>query len=285
MKRFGPFLLEARLDGGGHFELWRAARGADPYRSEARACVVLRAADATAERRWPPWADPAAARLLRHPAIVQMTDSGTTDGQRWFSFELVDGVDLRALLAHGPFPPHVALAITATLLDALSASSKALDREGRPFDFVHGSIAPRWVLVSRAGDVKLAGFGMGYLKPERALGFDESIWSPERLLGVPEATPQSDQFQVGLVLHRLLFASDYVSQAQARIREAVTRRGVARTVLPSTADPTLDLFLKTLLAERPQDRFTTHERARAALAPLLRAELAPEARAWLASRT
>ena len=285
MLRFGPFLLEARLDGGGHFELWRASRGDDPYRGEARACVVLRAADATAERRWPPWADPAAARLLRHPAIVQMTDSGMTDGQRWFSFELVDGVDLRALLHHAPFPQNVALALTSTLLEALCASSRALDREGRPFDFVHGSLGPRWVLVSRAGEVKLAGFGVGYLKPERQVGFDESIWSPERLLGVPEATPQSDQFQVGLVLHRLLFAADYVSQAQARIREAVTRRGVVRSVLPSTSLPALDLFVRTLLAERPQDRFATHERARAALLPLLRAEGEPNARDWLASRT
>ena len=48
-------------------------------------------------------------------------------------------------------------------------------------------------------------------------------------------------------------------------------------------------FLRTLLAERPQDRFATHEKARAALVllllPLLRAEGEPNARDWLASRT
>jgi serine/threonine-protein kinase len=282
MQRFGPFLLEARLDGGGQFELWRASRADDPYRGEARQCVVLRLAEDAAHRRWPAWADPAVARLLRHPAVVRMLDDGTLDGQRWFSFEHVDGIDLRRLLGDGPLPRNVALAITHALVDALCAASSLKAADGRPFELVHGAIAPRWVLVSRLGDVKLGGFGIGYLKPERRSGYDESIWSPERLLGVPDATAQSDLFQVGLVLHRMLFGVDYVSQAQARIREAVTRRDVARSVLPET-EPRLDALLRLLLAERPQDRFATHARAREALAAVT-AE-GPEVRAWLASRT
>ena len=282
MERFGPFLLEARLDGGGKFEIWRASRADDPYRGEARQCVVLRIAEAAAQRRWPAWADPAVAKQLRHRTVVRMLEDGSSNGRRWFSFEHVDGVDLRQLLHGGAVPRNVALAITHDLVDALAAASHVVGGNGRPFELVHGSIAPRWVLVSRLGDVKLGGFGIGYLKPERRSGYDESIWSPERLLGVPDATAQSDLFQVGLVLHRLLVGVDYVSQAQARIMEAVTRRNVARSVLPEI-EPRLDTFLRLLLAERPQDRFATPARAMEALAAITAD--GPDVRSWLASRT
>jgi eukaryotic-like serine/threonine-protein kinase len=286
MEQFGDFRLERRLDSGGEFAFFRATRsrcGSDPYRTEREACVVLRFSHQVAEHRLPPWADPAVAVVLHHRAIVRMLDAGEIAGRRFFSFELVDGVDLRHLLDDDPLPRNVALFVTRTIVEALSGASAAVGLDGTRFAFLHGDIRPRWVFASRSGEVKLGGFGFGYIKPERQRELDEMSSAPEQLLGDQGETAQVDIFQVGLVLHRMLFASEFVSEALARIVE-VLGRAVAPSAIPVT-DPALDQFLRRLLAERPEDRFSSIKEVRAAIESILpRGEWESEARASLAAR-
>ncbi len=245
-------------------------------------CVVLRAAQESARDRWPPWADPGVAIILRHPTIVQMLDDGELDGYRYFSFEYVDGVDLRQLLNDVPLPPNAALTIIRTIVDALCVASEAVGLDGSPFEFLHGCISPRWVFVSRRGEVKLGGFGFGYIKPERERGLDDVICAPEQLRG-GDQTAQTDMFQVGLLLHRMLFGSEFVSEGLARVRAKVAGHGVATATVTPYADPQLEKLLRRLLAERPEDRFASITEVRDAIRSLAGAEATSEGHRWLAA--
>lgn len=165
--------------------------------------------------------------------------------------------------------------------DALCVASEAVGADGSRFQFLHGSIAPGWVFVSRRGEVKLGGFGFGCIKPERQRGLDEMIAAPEQLLGCQGETASIDIFQVGLLLHRMLFASGFVSEALARILGQVSGEAVAPTALPRT-DPQLEI-LRHLLAEQPENRFASiHDVREAVDAVTPRGEPESEARAWLA---
>lgn len=98
MELLGGFRLEHRLDSGGDFAFFRARRAPTPYRDDGEEVVVLRVRLEAGEKRWPPWADPAVATLLRHPGIVELLEEGVVGQFRYFVFEHMDGGDLRGLL-------------------------------------------------------------------------------------------------------------------------------------------------------------------------------------------
>ena len=133
--------------------------------------------------------------------------------------------------------------------------------------------------------MKLGGFGFGFIKPERQRRLNEMIAAPEVLLGSDAETAQSDIFQVGLLLHRMLCGSEFVSEALARIVGKVSGRAVAPTVVRA-ADPALERLLRRLLAERPEDRFSSVHEVRAAIDAILPhgASESEAARAWLGAR-
>ncbi|MCV7281501.1 serine/threonine protein kinase [Mycolicibacterium flavescens] len=139
---------------------------------------------------------------LAHPGVVAVFDQGI-DGQHPFLvMELVEGGTLRELLRErGPMPPHAAAAVLGPVLGGLSAAHRA--------GLVHRDIKPENVLISDAGDVKIADFGL-----VRAVA-DAKITSTSVILGTaaylsPEqvstgdAGPGSDVYGVGIMTYELL---------------------------------------------------------------------------------
>jgi len=92
---FGPFRLERQVGRGGLGAVFRATD------SRSGATVAL--------KMLPPGADPmaltrlrrefAALRVLHHPNIVRVLDSGEEEGIPWLSMEFVDGMSLREWLS------------------------------------------------------------------------------------------------------------------------------------------------------------------------------------------
>lgn len=288
---FGGYFLEERLDGGGDFAFFlatRTATGRSPFRGSGERFVLLMASEEVARNRWPPWADPSLARVLSHPNIVRMLDEGTRDGLRYFVFEHVDGVDLRSLLESGPLPRDVVLhrgGVAHAVVLALCAASESVGLDGSPFCYSHEAICPRWVFVSRSGAVKLGGFGFGFLKPEAPRRPEQVFATPGSWLGAPEEGRRIDLYQVGLLIHRMLHGTDFVSQARARILKAANGLDIAPTVF-SGADAPLEDLLRGFLAERPEDRFGSISLARSALESMTpkvaTASILPTT--WLANR-
>jgi hypothetical protein len=153
---------------------------------------------------------------LTHPNIVQVIDFGESQGELFMAMEYVEGVSLAKLLRYVSgrrerFPLAAALFIAHEVLTGLAFAHSACDENGNPLHIVHRDVSPGNVLIGRAGDVKLADFGIvrsayvdrrtypGELKGK--VGY----MSPEQVMGV-EVDPRSDLFTVGIILSEMLMA-------------------------------------------------------------------------------
>ena len=141
-----------------------------------------------------------AAAALHHPNTVAVYDVGEDD-EPFIVMELVEGETLEARLRQRtPLSVDETVRIGSALLDALEAA------HGR--GLVHRDIKPSNVLLSTAGAVKLADFGIakatdstdpGLTITGQMLGTPRYL-SPEQAAGEP-ATPASDLYSLGAVLY------------------------------------------------------------------------------------
>lgn len=153
------------------------------------------------------------ASTLNHSNLVQVLDLGkTTDNQYFLVLEFVDGWSLeevrrRARKARMKIPLPVALYVTGALCRGLDyVHTRTLD--GKPLGIIHRDVSPQNVLISRAGDVKLADFGIAKAANKReksATGVIKgkfAYMSPEQAVG-QDLDARSDLFSVGTVLYVL----------------------------------------------------------------------------------
>jgi serine/threonine protein kinase len=150
---------------------------------------------------------------LRNAAIVQVYDFGQSDGTYYMALELVDGMDLEALLdalrSRGKrLPTALALYIAGQILSALHyADSLVID--GEPLQLVHRDISPSNVLLSIQGEIKLTDFGIAKARGRQhktQTGHTKgkvAYMSPEQVRG-EELDSRSDLFAVGVVLYEML---------------------------------------------------------------------------------
>jgi serine/threonine-protein kinase len=176
--------------------------------------------------------------------------------------ELVDGVSLDAA---PPAALEVRLAVAERVLRALDAVHRA--------GFVHGDLAPRNVLVSPSGAVKLIDVGYGgdaaadiavSAAPGDAsasAGVATPLYAaPERF--APEGPgPAADVFSYGKLFYRLL------SGEQPHAVKSLARR--SRALAP------WDAFLFRCLEERPADRFASAGEALREFLRILKPALGP----------
>jgi len=195
-----------------------------------------------------------AAMLPNHPNVVEILDlARTPEGRLFVVGEYVEGCDLTALAArHRPLDLAHAARVMIACCDALAhAHARGV---------IHRDIAPRAILVSVAGEVKLGGFGLArlmmaptpeeYPVPHGRL----SYLPPEAAQGVA-MDHRGDVFSAGAVLWELLAGrrlflgdSDYSTMEQVRAARFVAIPGV---------DPMIDQVLRTALARDPAERYPT----------------------------
>lgn len=151
---------------------------------------------------------------LQHANVVQVFDLGCARGQYYMVLEFVDGENLRTLQRAAanqqvPLGLREVCFIVQQVAEGLAYAHEKLDASGRPLDIIHRDINPSNVMVSAAGEVKLADFGiakaanvqsgtevgvvkgkMGYLAPEQVRG--------------AAVDQRADLFLLGLLLYELL---------------------------------------------------------------------------------
>ena len=155
------------------------------------------------------------ARLV-HPKIAQTFELGRVENDLFISMELVEGIDVLALLREFAqrrrrVEPHLAAWIAHEVLDALDYAHNASDEHGGTLGVVHRDISPSNILLSSRGDVKLVDFGIARATdPDRAhksktgtLKGKYGYMSPEQVIELP-LDGRSDVFSVGVVLAELL---------------------------------------------------------------------------------
>lgn len=197
---------------------------------------------------------------LSHANIVQVLDFGRIGESLFIAMEYVDGLDLAAMLRkfkdegrQVPLPAafHIAIEII-----------RALDF-AHGHNVVHRDVSPSNILVSRAGEVKIADFGIavaaqphrgGHSGPRKVMG-KWRYMSPEQARGDTLDT-RSDLFSAASVIYELftgtkLFPGDEAEDIAKNIHEMpIPRMTALRPGLPSR----LDDVLGQALARKPIDR-------------------------------
>ncbi len=142
---------------------------------------------------------------LAHPNIVTVHDFGDSGGLYYFVMELVEGTNLRQLLHQRRFTPEQALTIVPKICDALQY---AHDR-----GVVHRDIKPENVMVTTAGEVKIADFGLAKLVRS---GGSATVTLDDKVMGTPAymapeqiERPQTvdhraDIYSLGVVFYEML---------------------------------------------------------------------------------
>jgi serine/threonine-protein kinase len=199
-----------------------------------------------------------AASRLRHPDIVRVRAGGVqgegdaTTG--WLALEWVPGADLsRYTTPNRLLPERLVLGIAARVAQALhhAHTSGILHRDIKPgnvmFDPASGSVKVTDFGSARVADSEATSSGMIVGTP--------AYMAPEQLAGA-EATPQSDLYSVGVMLHELLtgyrpFDAPSMGDLLARIaRTPAPRVTERRPELP----PLIDDIVARLLAKSPDAR-------------------------------
>lgn len=142
---------------------------------------------------------------LSHPNIVSVYDYGESDGTCYIVMEYVDGTNLRELIVGGEITPEQALAIVPQICDALQFAHG----EG----VVHRDVKPENILIDRAGNVKIADFGLAKLLDHSQKQFlththqvmgTPHYMAPEQLQGTRAVDHRADIYSLGVVFYELL---------------------------------------------------------------------------------
>ncbi|MEX2100452.1 MAG: Stk1 family PASTA domain-containing Ser/Thr kinase [Acidimicrobiia bacterium] len=206
-----------------------------------------------------------AAASLNHPNIVAVYDWGE-DGDNYFIvMEYIAGRTLRDVLrTYERLPAMEAARIAAEIADALSFAH----RNG----VVHRDVKPGNVLLTTAGQVKVADFGIARAERSDDLTKTGSVmgtatyFSPEQAQGL-ELDGRADVYALGVVLYEMLtgvapfIADNPVSVAYKHVREP--------PVPPSHVNPdvpdAMDRIVLTAMAKDPNRRYQSAADLRADL--------------------
>jgi serine/threonine-protein kinase len=278
-REMGSYQLAELLGRGGMGEVYRAT-----HRMLARPAAIKlirpealggpdKEAAQLAVRRF--YREAEAAANLRSPHTVEIYDFGVTeDGTLYFVMELLEGMDLEALVRkHGALP-------AARVIHILSQACESLE-EAHQAGLVHRDIKPANIHVGRLGlrrdFVKVLDFGL--VKPFTGRNTEHSMatiagqtpgtpayMAPEMALS--EAVDgRADIYALGCVAYYLLtaqlvFEAETMVQMVARHLQNAPRPPSLRT--DNHIPRTLERLVVRCLAKNPQDRpQSAHELARA----------------------
>ena len=138
---------------------------------------------------------------LDHPGIVRVHEFGEAGGRFYLVMELVQGPNLRELMA-GQLDAHEASQLIGQLCDALSYA------HGR--GVVHRDIKPENVLVDPDGRVRVADFGLAKLQRVEPLATTRRVvgtpqyMAPEQLTDPASVDHRADVFAIGVVFYEML---------------------------------------------------------------------------------
>ena len=262
----GRYRLEGLLGRGGMGEVYRAVDTTDGQ------AVAVKVLPATADQHH-------ADRLRREalvvarladPHIVGVLDAGDDDGRRYLAMRLVDGVDLKRVLAGGRMEPQRVIHLLTQVAGALDTAHAN--------GVVHRDVKPANILVGEDGDAHLTDFGIARpLDPEATRmtvtgGYVGSLdyIAPEQLRGL-DVTGTADVYSLACVLYESMTGTvpfpgaDPAAKLAAQLHSTPPGPSVFDPRLP----PALDLVVATGMDKDPRRRFATASQLMAAAAATL----------------
>jgi serine/threonine protein kinase len=267
-RRYAGYDVEALVGKGGMAEVYRAVAIDGAHAGRTVALKRLRpelAKDPAFVELF--HREAAITRRLRHPACVEVLDTGVAEGTPFIAMEYVDGRNLRQILSQCAarkilLPVDFGAYVGHVLAQALDHAHSGVDPDGHPLGIVHCDLSPSNVFISRLGEIKLGDFGVALtpgaskvLAGPGAFGKIQYL-SPEQIRG--EAVgPPTDLFALGAVLFELLtnehaFPGKDVNEVGRRILRGILR---APSEIRGEIPFELDVLVLRCFAARPGDRW------------------------------
>ena len=194
-----------------------------------------------------------AAGRLTHPNIVAVFDYGETNDLAYIVMEFVDGPSLKMLLDR---EERFALADTVRVMDDLLVGLQFSHERG----VVHRDIKPANVMLTNAGQAKIADFGIARIESSSmtqagTLLGTPAYMSPEQFMG-QAVDARTDIYSSGVLLYLLLTGERPFEGGMSSImHKALNTEPSAPSLLSVTAPPSLDAVVRRAMAKRPEDRF------------------------------
>jgi len=256
-RKFGRYEVVAELGKGAMGTVYRAR---DPMLNRTVAIKTVNMdldRDEVADYEARFYQEARAAGGLNHPNIVTIYDIGKSGTVAYMAMELLDGNELRTIMAQGKaIPVSQAIEIAAQAAEGLGYA--------HDHDVVHRDIKPANLMIVRDGPVKITDFGIARMRSAEVrtqtgvvLGSPRYM-SPEQVVG-KRAEPRSDIFSLGVILYEMVtgkppFTGDDVSAIMFQILNFVPPP-------PSTVNPDapemLDFIVAKALAKSPGDRYAS----------------------------
>jgi serine/threonine-protein kinase len=264
-RKIAGYEVEAELGQGGMGVVLLASQPSLARRVVLKTLRRDLADDETSDERFTREAQAAAG--VHHPNVVVVYDCFAWRGSRFIAQEHVDGKDLAAVLAQVErLDPRPAALLALELARGLE--------EIHAHGIVHRDLKPANILLGRAGEAKIADFGIALeaggstlTRTGHAVG-TPAYMSPEQLLGA-KVDSRSDVFCFGVVLYELLTGTrpfpEETAEGQALVRRIEAGRFVpVRTLAPATPRALARLVARCLRA-KPSRRFASTAALRRAL--------------------
>lgn len=258
-RRLGEYLLLRRLGRGAMAEVYLAEQ---PSLRRQVAVKVLKphlAGDETYIARFRNEAQAAAS--LVHGNIVQVHEVGCIDGVHFIVQEYVHGQNLRQWL------DRKKAFDAATAAHVLRQCASALHRAGEQ-GIVHRDLKPENILITRAGEVKVADFGLARIAGGDAVQLTQVgmtlgtplYMSPEQVEG-RRLDPRSDMYSLGVTGYHML-AGRPPFEGETPLAVAVQHlrsQPEALENLRPDVPPALCRIIHRMMAKDPAERFTPRE--------------------------
>ncbi len=158
VRDLGAYALERRLDHGGMGEVWLARHRLLPRAAAVKFLKLSAEAGPDPQRNARFEREASAIALLQSPHTIQIYDFGLSeDGELYFAMELLDGLDLAALITGfgRQKEARVAAILAQICLSLMEAHAQGL---------IHRDLSPRNVMLCRLGaevdHVKVLDFGL-----------------------------------------------------------------------------------------------------------------------------
>ena len=259
---FGNYRIIEPLDRGGMGSVYRAQHA---VLGRPAAVKILRPELTTNDELVQRFLNEAkAATLIRHPGIIEVYDSGTTEqGISYLVMELLQGVPLSGRLAErGRLPEHEAVSIARGIASALEAAH----REG----IIHRDLKPENIFLVPDPDgptgerIKVLDFGIAkLLDPARvhhtqagALIGTPIYMAPEQARAANAIDHRADLYSLGCMLHELLVGRPpFVAMGADEIIAMHLFTPPEPPSRQAPVSPELDRIVLRLLEKEPQARF------------------------------
>jgi serine/threonine-protein kinase len=259
-KQFGNFRFLRRLGKGAMADVYLAEQMQLKRWVAVKILKPELASDSTYVKRFEREAQAAAS--LVHANIVQIHEVGHVDGLHYIVQEYVQGQNLREWLArNGPPLLQPALSIMRQIAAALAKAAEQ--------GVIHRDIKPENIMITAAGEVKVADFGLA-----RVLREKETAASALTQVGITMGTPlymspeqvegqsldhRSDLYSFGVLCYHLLtgkppFVGDTaLAVAVQHVKKAPQALEAQRPDLP----PALCRVVHRMLAKDPNERWAS----------------------------